>query len=75
MSDDPQIKAAVLESRMDSHEKVCGERYGEIKESFGRVHDRLDGINTGVKSLLAAMVVFLLGVLGTIFYSGVPWAH
>lgn len=64
VGEDTSIKAAVLQERLEGHEKVCSERYGEIKASFGRVHDRLDGINTGIRSVLIGMVVFLLGVIG-----------
>jgi hypothetical protein len=42
MSD--QVNSAVALARIDSHEKVCSERYAEIKESFGRVHSRIDWI-------------------------------
>jgi len=58
------VKAAVLEARIDGHERVCAERYGEIKDSFGRVHDRLDGINVGIRSGLIGMLIFMVGVLG-----------
>ncbi len=67
------VKVAVLEERLEGHERVCGERYGEIKSSFGRVHDRLDGINAGVRVVLAGMVLFLLGIIGTILMTGLPW--
>jgi len=73
MAEDHAVKAAVLEARIDGHEKVCAERYGEIKDSFGRVHDRLDGINVGIRTVLIGMVVFLVGVLGFFiapFFSG-----
>lgn len=67
------IKVAVLEERLAGHEKICGERYGEIASSFSRVHDRLDGINVGVRAVLIGMVVALLGTIGTLLMTGLPW--
>lgn len=46
----------VARSRIDSHEKVCVERYGEIKDSFSRVHSRVDWIMyTAILTLLASV--------------------
>lgn len=67
------LKTAVLQERLEGHERVCTERYGEIKNSFGRVHDRLDGINVGVRIVLASMVLFLMGIIGTLLMTGLPW--
>jgi predicted nucleic acid-binding Zn ribbon protein len=62
MSD--QINSAVALSRIDSHEKVCAERYGEIKDSFGRVHGRIDWIMyTTILAALAAIGSLLMLVL------------
>jgi len=72
-ADSQETRVAVVESRLDNHEKVCGERYGEISGSFERIHNRLDGINTGVRVVLAGMVLFLLGVIGTLLMTGLPW--
>ena len=58
--------AAVISARVDTHEKVCAERYGEIKGSFDRVHGRLDKIMWAVLCLLVTMVGWLL-------VNGVPW--
>ena len=60
------VKAAVLEARIDGHERVCAERYGEIKDSFGRVHERLDKIFWGVLGLALSVVAWLL-------VNGRPW--
>lgn len=62
--DDGAVKTAVLQERLEGHERVCTERYGQIQGSFGRIHDRLDGINTGVRSVLIGMVIFLIGIIG-----------
>ncbi len=62
MSD--QINSAVALARIDGHEKVCAERYGEIKESFGRVHGRIDWIMyTTILAALAAIGSLLMLVL------------
>jgi predicted nucleic acid-binding Zn ribbon protein len=63
---DALTAVAVVATRVDSHEKVCAERYGEIKGSFDRVHSRLDKIMLGVLGLLLTMVGWLL-------VNGVPW--
>jgi len=39
--------------RMDSHEKLCEERYTEIKEKFETVFEKLDTIHTRLWSLVA----------------------
>jgi hypothetical protein len=56
----------ITATKLESHEKICAERYGDIKESFGRVHDRLDKIVYGLIALLIAMV-------GWLIVNGVPW--
>lgn len=59
----------VARARIDGHEKVCADRYGEIKDSFGRVHNRLDKIMWGIISLL-------LAILGYVATSGkMPWVE
>jgi hypothetical protein len=66
MSFDPVVKAAVLEQRLEDHERVCAERYGEISKSFDRIHGRLDWIMRGVIGLLGAMLAWVV-------INGVPW--
>ena len=66
VSIDPLLKAVVLEERLENHEKVCAERYGEISKSFDRVHGRLDWIMRGIIGLLAAMLAWVV-------VNGVPW--
>ena len=38
----------ITATRLESHEKVCAERYGDIRDSFARVHARLDKIIYGL---------------------------
>lgn len=59
MSEQVSERLAVVEQRMTSHEAVCGERYGEIKDSFGRVHGRLDGLFKTAMAILAGIVLAL----------------
>ena len=66
MSDDPSLKVAVVTERLEGHERVCAERYGQINLSFERIHSRLDWIMRGVIGLLFAMVAWLL-------LNGRPW--
>lgn len=66
MSLDPLLKAAVLEERLEGHEKICAERYGEISKSFDRIHGRLDWIMRGVIGLLGAMLAWVI-------VNGLPW--
>lgn len=60
------LRVAVLEERLEGHEKICAERYGEISKSFDRVHGRLDWIMRGIIGLLAAMLAWVV-------VNGVPW--
>ena len=57
---------AVTEVRLSLHEKICAERYGEIKDAFKTIHNRLDKIMWGMMGILIAMVGWLL-------VNGVPW--
>jgi hypothetical protein len=66
VSIDPVVKVAVLEQRLEDHERVCAERYGEISKSFDRIHGRLDWIMRGVIGLLGAMLAWVV-------VNGVPW--
>ena len=49
------------ERRIDAHEDVCAKRYGDIADSFVRVHVRLDGILKGIIALLVSIVLGLAG--------------
>lgn len=60
------VASTVTATRLDSHEKVCAERYGEIKVSFDRVHSRLDKLFYGIVGLLLTM-------LGFVLVNGPPW--
>jgi hypothetical protein len=65
---DPVLANTVTATRLDVHERICAERYGDIKDSFGRVHARLDKIIYGLIGLLITMV-------GWLVVNGVPWKH
>ncbi len=65
-SPDPLIRVAILEERLEGHERLCAERYGQIAKSFDRIHSRLDWIIRGLVSVLAS-------VLAWIVVNGVPW--
>ena len=66
MAEDSALKVAVVSERLEGHERVCAERYSDIKDSFARVHDRLDKIFWGVLGLTVA-------VLGWLLVNGRPW--
>lgn len=65
---DALVAATVTATRLDVHEKICAERYADIKDSFGRIHARLDKIIYGLIGLLITMV-------GWLVINGVPWRH
>jgi len=54
-------KANNTEKRVNGHEIVCAQRYGEITNSFSRVHSRLDGIMKAVITLLITMLLSIIG--------------
>lgn len=56
----------IIETRLNSHEEICAERYADIKEAFRTVHNRLDKIMYSMVGILIAMVGWLLA-------NGVPW--
>jgi len=57
-------KVAVLESRLNGHEDICAERYAEI-------FTQLKNINGSIRGALIALVILLLGALGTVVFTGV----
>ena len=57
-------KVAVLESRLNGHEDICAERYAEI-------FTQLKNINGSIRGALIALVMLLLGALGTVVFTGV----
>lgn len=67
-------------SRLDGHEKQCGERYAEITTGLAesnnglvRIHERIDTFaGYGWKSMVSA-IVFLLSAIGYLLVSGTPW--
>ena len=60
---DQAIDHAILKTRLDGHEAICTQRYGEISTSFGRVHDRLDWIMRGIIAVLISAAAFLISQL------------
>lgn len=56
----------IIETRLNSHEEICAERYADIKEAFRTVHNRLDKI-------MYAMVGILIAMVGWLLANGVPW--
>jgi predicted nucleic acid-binding Zn ribbon protein len=56
----------VIQTRLNSHEEICAERYADIKEAFRTVHNRLDKIMYAMAGILIALVGWLLA-------NGVPW--
>ena len=55
------------ERRIDDHEDLCAERYGEISGSFMRVHERLDRIMLGVIAVLISALGALLTLVASKF--------
>ena len=51
-------KDEVARALLSAHESTCAERYGEIKDSFGRVHSRLDKILWGMIGVLLAILAY-----------------
>ncbi len=66
LSLDPLIRAAILEERLDGHEKLCAERYGQIAKSFDRIHSRLDWI-------IRALISVMASILAWVVVNGLPW--
>lgn len=65
-SPNPEIRVAVMESRLDNHEKICGDRYQEISENFKTVTAELKRIYYTVITAAGAAAVWLL-------LNGRPW--
>lgn len=64
--DPPETRVAVVESRLDNHEKVCGDRYAEITANFKDVGSKLDRI-------MWAVLGGLFVVLAYVVVNGRPW--
>ena len=56
----------VTETRLNSHEEICSERYADIKEAFKAVHNQLDKI-------MWAMMGVLLAMVGWLLTNSLPW--
>lgn len=54
-------RQGATDRRVENHETVCAARYGEISDSFVRVHSRLDSLVKGVGLLV---ITTLLGMVG-----------
>ena len=75
-------------TKIDSHLKVCDTRYAEQQEqsrevraafnklgdtmgnSLGRIHERIDKV---LWSVGAAIIVYLVSVVGYLAVNGTPW--
>lgn len=64
--DSPETRVAVVESRLDNHEKICGERYEEISKGFESVTSKLDKIMWAVLGWLFVMLAYVV-------VNGRPW--
>lgn len=64
--DTPETRVAVVESRLDNHEKICGDRYAEITDNFKDVGGKLDRIMWAVLGGLFVMLAYVI-------VNGRPW--
>lgn len=65
-SDTVETRVAVIESRVDSHEKVCAERYEAIA-------DNLKELGSSQKQTMLGVIGILLTVLGYVLMTWAPW--
>ena len=72
-SDEAYKLAIVTSAQLESHEKTCIQRYGEIKDSFGRVHDRMDGIGADVKRIFYTAMAILVTFACYALANWAPW--
>lgn len=66
-ADSQETRVAVVESRLDNHEKVCSERYEAIAEA-------LKDLGSGQKQNMLGVIAILLTVLGYVLVAWAPWA-
>ena len=53
---------ATVESRLDTHEAVCAERYGKIEIQFEASNARLKRLETILIGSAGAIILLLLGI-------------
>lgn len=65
--DSSETRVAVVESRLDNHEKICGERYEEISKGFENVTGKLDKIMYVAFGTMFTVLAYVLA-------NWAPWA-
>lgn len=68
-----RTEIAILGTRLDSHEKTCGDRYGDIKDSFRRVHGRLEDMGKDQKNTLRSIIILGVALIAYLLINGRPW--
>lgn len=65
-ADQPETRIAVMESRLDNHEKVCSERYEAIADNLKDMAGKQD-------KTMWATIAALATIIGYVFMNWAPW--
>lgn len=64
-----------VDARVDAHEKVCAERYGNINQQLVTLHERLNAMSNRMWAAAAGSIVILLGAVGATVFSLITSGH
>jgi hypothetical protein len=56
----------LIAARIDTHEKVCAERYGNINQQLVSLHDRLNAMSNRMWAAAGAMMLLCVTGMGSL---------
>jgi hypothetical protein len=62
-------------AKMDTHEKVCAERYGSINQQLVTLHQRLNGMSDRMWAAAGGTILMALTAIGALVTIVLMWNH
>jgi hypothetical protein len=73
ISDLTSVQAA--HAKLETHEKICAERYANINHQLATLHSRLDAMSNRMWAAAAGSIVILLGAVGATVFALITGRH
>jgi hypothetical protein len=64
-----------VEARVDTHEKVCTERYGNIATTMNNMNDRLNSISNRMFAQMVGVLAIMVAAFGALAFYVMTGGH
>lgn len=72
---DDQISIYATHAKLDTHEKVCAERYASINQQLVTLHNRLDAMSNRMWAAAGGAILVLLTAVGATVFALLTRGH